>query len=437
MGNEFTCSAAGDVLLQRMLPRGGDGYDGFETVRDFICGAELRLANLETTVHRYECPPTFIGGGEFMCARPETLEVVKAFGFNMLCTANNHALDFTQDGTVKTLEYLDRAGLAHVGTGRNMAEAAAPVYLDCPNGRYAVVAAATVYREYEMAGEQTRNLMGRPGINGLRYETRYRIRREQMETLRAIAAETAMNGAKDISRAEGFSPALQEGEFWFGGLSFYESDTPARTTHINKLDLRRVLDAVDEARCFADYVAVTFHSHDLEGTKKENPDMYLREFARACIDAGADAVIGHGPHLLRPIEIYKGRPIFYSLGNFITMNDNVTRAPKQLYEKYGVDPSANMRELYMAISANESRGLRADRTMMEAAVPFWRCRDGRLTELLLLPIDMGYGESVHRGGWPRFAPGQGIIERLADMSAPYGTKIRVREDGLGTVEWEE
>nr|WP_318528309.1 CapA family protein [Mesorhizobium sp. ZC-5] len=48
---------------------------------------------------------------------------------------------------------------------------------------------------------------------------------------------------------------------------------------------------------------------------QEPPD-YQQSFARKMIDAGADAYVGHGPHLPRGIEIYKGRPIFYSLGNF-------------------------------------------------------------------------------------------------------------------------
>jgi hypothetical protein len=44
----------------------------------------------------------------------------------------------------------------------------------------------------------------------------------------------------------------------------------------------------------------------------------LRAWARAVIDAGADGVIGHGPHVLRGIEFYRGKPIAYSLGNFLT-----------------------------------------------------------------------------------------------------------------------
>ena len=67
----------------------------------------------------------------------------------------------------------------------------------------------------------------------------------------------------------------------------------------------------------------------------ENPADFLVEFAHRCIDMGAHAVLGHGPHLLRPLEIYKNCPIFYSLGDFMLHNESVTFAPEDMYEKYG------------------------------------------------------------------------------------------------------
>ena len=427
---KMTCTAVGDMILQRRLPLGPEGYEGFAAVRDYIRAAEFRFGNLETTVHCYECPPTEIGGGGYLCAAPETLDIVKAFGLNALNTGNNHTLDFTQDGAVKTLEYLDLAGLAHAGSGRNLAEAAQPVYLDLPGGRYALIGMATVYREYEMAGEQTKNMMGRPGLNGLRYQTEYHVTAQQMQVLKEIAEQTGMNGAKDISRKEGFSPALREKEFWFGGLSFFEDEAPCRITRMDKRDFARVKDAIEEARYLADYVIVSLHSHDLEGEKKENPDMYLREFARAVIDAGADAVIGHGPHLLRPVEIYQGKPIFYSLGNFILMNLNLPRSPKQQFEKYGLEPSANMAALYRAVTANETRGLHNDPRMMQAVIPYWEAENGRLTKLRFLPVELGYGLPARSCGWPRFVPDCGALEFLKEISAPYGTEIIIK-DGMG------
>ena len=60
---------------------------------------------------------------------------------------------------------------------------------------------------------------------------------------------------------------------------------------------------------------------------KEVPAEFIGAFARAMIDAGADLVVGHGPHLLRGLELYKGKPIFYSLGNFIGQNELVAEDP--------------------------------------------------------------------------------------------------------------
>lgn len=83
--------------------------------------------------------------------------------------------------------------------------------------------------------------------------------------------------------------------------------------------------AIREARYMADYVVVSMHSHELRGTDKEEPDQFFVEFAHRCIDAGAHAIVGTGPHLLRPIEIYKGCPIFYSLGDFIIQLETIQK----------------------------------------------------------------------------------------------------------------
>jgi hypothetical protein len=94
------------------------------------------------------------------------------------------------------------------------------------------------------------------------------------------------------------------------------------------LDIGRSAAVVDSVRGLADLVVVTFHG-GAEGARAlhvpetaeslaSEPRGDLRRWARAVIDAGADAVIGHGPHVLRGIEFYRGKPIAYSLGNFLT-----------------------------------------------------------------------------------------------------------------------
>lgn len=94
------------------------------------------------------------------------------------------------------------------------------------------------------------------------------------------------------------------------------------------LDIERSAAVVDSVRPLVDLLIVTFHG-GAEGVKAlrtgeaaeslgTEPRGDLRRWARAVIDAGADAVIGHGPHVLRGMEFYRGRLIAYSLGNFLT-----------------------------------------------------------------------------------------------------------------------
>lgn len=81
----------------------------------------------------------------------------------------------------------------------------------------------------------------------------------------------------------------------------------------NLQDVANVLRNVRRGKQFSDFCIATNHGHQPGNWSQEPPD-YEQALARRLIDAGADAYIGHGPHQLRGIEIYKGRPIFYSLG---------------------------------------------------------------------------------------------------------------------------
>ncbi|MDQ3207966.1 MAG: CapA family protein [Gemmatimonadota bacterium] len=96
----------------------------------------------------------------------------------------------------------------------------------------------------------------------------------------------------------------------------------------NLLDIERSAAIVDSVRPLVDLLLVTFHGgaegiralHTGEAAESlgHEPRGDLRRWARAVIDAGADGVIGHGPHVLRGMEFYRNRLIAYSLGNFAT-----------------------------------------------------------------------------------------------------------------------
>ena len=88
-------------------------------------------------------------------------------------------------------------------------------------------------------------------------------------------------------------------------------------------DLQTVKRILDDLKKKSDVIIVSFHG-GAEGRSKNHLPFLgedrgsLREFAHFCIDNGADIVYGHGPHVVRATEVYKGRFIAYSLGNFCT-----------------------------------------------------------------------------------------------------------------------
>lgn len=427
MAMKFT--AAGDAMVLRRLP---GNYPGFQELQSFINQGDFRFVNMETTIHNHETYGAAESGGTWFCSPPGVLEDAKTFGFNILTTCNNHALDYGHIGLEKTLDYVEKAGFPNAGAGRTLADAAAPVYIDTPEGRIALIGACSTFHPACMAGEQTRTMVGRPGINGIRYSTTYQLPEEDLEHIKRIADAIGINGSRNIIRKEGYLPPLPEGKAEFGELMFEASDAPRKITKVNPVDMERMEKSIKEALYFADYVIVSMHSHELKGIVKSEPSLFYEDFAHKCIDAGAHAIVGTGPHLLRPIEIYKGRPIFYSLGDFIIQLENIRKAPADMYEKQKLDGNARMDALFDTRNHGGTRGLCYEKVMFEAIVPYWEMEDGKLTKLVLMPVELNFDKGRSMGGWPRPKYDDGILERLAEMSEPYGTKIDI-VDGMGIV----
>ena len=427
----FRCTATGDAMITRRLPLEGE-YDGFSEVRDFIMQGDFRFGNLETTVHNYESCGGAQSGGSWLCSPPGVLEDLRKFGMNILSTANNHALDYSYGGLEKTMEYIEKAGFHFAGTGRNLADASRPVYLDTASGRYALIACTMSFNPENMAGKQTGNVIGRPGVNGIRVNKKYHLPMEEMVHLKRIAEALGINTADSIIRAEGYLPQLKETEQPFGKLMFEAAEKAEIISTVNEEDMKRVADAVAEARFMADYVIVATHTHELYGKSKETVDPVSIEFSHKCIEAGADAVISTGPHLLRPVEIYQGKPIFHCLGDFIIQLETVFRAPDGFFAKQKLDPETRLDILFNTRSNYGKRGLCYDRVMFEAVIPYWEVENGELRKLVFMPIEEMFALPRSRGGWPQKNTTANIIERFAEMSKPFGVDIKI-ENGLGVV----
>lgn len=413
--------AVGDCLITRRLSTIRDAR--FKPLVEIIRGSDAAFGNFEMTLAPNDAAPGLTGacGDLDLKGDPFLAEEMGWAGFRLLGLANNHAYDYGPEGMLATSQRLDAAGVAHAGTGRNLAEARSPAYYDSPNGRVALIACASTFRAWSMASDANPEIPGRPGLNAVRVRNTYHVRPDEIESLKKIAAEVG-------SRGGGLIPQTDGQAFNFLGARFTAESPPGLWTEADPRDVRDITAQVRRASRNADLVLLGIHAH--EGQRSRDvPAGFLQPLARACVDAGADAFIGHGPHVLRGIEIYKNRPIFYSLGNFIFQAESMKQIPREIYETCGItgsDPSDFFDRAMKSFS---------DDAYWEAVVPLTTFEDRKLTDLKLYPITLGSELSRSLRGSPVLAEphkAQLIIERLAKLSEPYGTRIRYK-DGIGVV----
>ncbi len=426
-------TAVGDVLCQKRL---AEDYDGFKEVKEFIELGDARFFNLETTVNREgECYGNQFSGGTYIRCNPEVARDMLKFGFNITTFNNNHAMDFAHEGLVRTLDYVNEMGIVNAGVGMNLHEAAAPAYLETKAGRVALIAINTSFNPALMAGEQSRRIKGRPGINGVTVSQKIVLPKDDFEKIKEIGDLCGINKPKMVTRREGYYPFLPDDVAELGELQFVLGDDYGLLLEANEDDMQRVKKAIEEANMKADYVMVSLHSHQLLGEDKHAVPEFLRDLSHALIDAGADAILGHGPHLLRPIEVYKNKPIFYSLGDFVIQLYDVDIAPEDFYKKYKMTSDKSTIELLRERSANFTRGLMEDVRMLETVIPYWETDENKnLTSLRLMPVKASKGEGKMLEGLPRPAKDLAFIDNLAKMSKPYGVDITL-ENGVAICKW--
>ena len=320
-----------------------------------LLGGDVVFTNFESTIVE---PGEPLNGGRFL-SPPESLDALQAMGFNLLSLANNHAFDMKVPGIQNAIREASRRNIAHAGTGNTLEEATAPAYLKTPKGTVALVAMASGF-----VAEGGAATSSRPGVNELRVER----------------------------------------------------GTP------NEDDAQRILRSIREAAAHADLVMVYQHNHIFgdvpfqtlfeEGLPERlAPPEWLKTWARAEVDAGADIVVMHGAPLLHGVEIDRGKPIFYDLGNFI----------------FQAPPTTIMLE---------------EPIIWESVVASVEFVGKTLESVTFRPIAMnkiGEGQPdahdpfannlfLQTRGLPKLATGEQafyILDRLANASKPFGTTIAV------------
>ena len=427
-------TAVGDVIISRPIQH---GFEGYEELAPIINYGDAKFFNLETTLHKEgECYAAQYSGGTWLRSNPEVLDDVKKFGFNMTSFNNNHVMDFSFEGLLATLDTVEKSGLVHAGVGRNLAEASAPKYLDTNMGRVALISVnASCNKGSMIAGEQTARMKGRPGVNPLRNTQYVELEQEEFETLKKIIQKSGINVQREIEKREGYHGGVDNTVEEIGGVLFKRGEQTRRVRTCNKRDLERVKNTIYEAKLQADYIMVSLHAHDMGTTEKEDPADYVEEFARFCIDNGANAVVGHGPHLLRPIEIYKNCPIFYSLGDFVLQLYNVEYAPEDFYQEYGLDSRTTIHELLKKRSKDFTIGLMADKRMFQTIIPCWETQNGELKTLKLYPVRLSMTGNNSQIGLPRLDKEAQFMETFVKRCEKYGTKLTKNPDGSYECGW--
>lgn len=258
--DEVLLLAVGDVFPDRPDPA-----QAFVLVRDAMRRADIAFCQLEANLTE--------GGTRLPQARhavrgdPRIADALRDTGFNVVSFAGNHCLDYGREAFLETIERVSGTGAAIVGAGATIDDARRPAIVESKGNRVGFLAYSSILPMGYWAEQD------RAGCAPMRAWTIY----EQIE--------------------------------------HDQPGTPCRIhTFPHRDDLRAMCDDIRRLKAQADVVIVSLHwgIHFVPAVIAD----YQRDVAHAAIDAGADLILGHHAHILKGIEIYKDKPIFYSLCNF-------------------------------------------------------------------------------------------------------------------------
>lgn len=428
---DIKIALTGDSLITRKIT--GFRDEPTRQLFDFIRSADVGFGNLEVVPNDYRGYPVEDSGGAHLGAHSWVLDDMTAAGINLMAAANNHSLNYSIEGLLTAIDELRARNITFAGIGSNLAEARMPGYLDTDAGSVALIACASTFGKGQQASEQRPDLPGRPGLNPLRFSTTYRVPADDAARLLAIAENLGLEERRQnaINSGNRFPPDNPD-MVQFLDANFLPGDEYGIETRTNSRDVEEISTWVREARWRADVVVVSLHAHE-QGATREDPARFIIDFAHRMIDEGADVVVGHGPHMLRGIEIYKGKPVFYSLGNFVGQNELTHQLPSDYYETTRTDPAVTPGQLFVLRSQGDKRGFPADIRYWQTVVPICHFAGRELLSMEIRPVSLGLGTRHHQRGRPRMAVNQeaaDILDRLAALSVPFGTAFAREESRL-------
>lgn len=258
-------AAVGDIMLQHPIAE--------NPLHAILRGADVGFANLEVPLSSHgepaDKPITFRSD-------PDLVSELSHLGLDVVSFANNHSLDYGIPALLDTIAAVEEAGVAVVGAGSNLDQAMTARMINGGNVRMAFLAFCSTLPVGWPA------TAARPGVAPIRIQA-------------SILADAPI-----LEEQPGTSPYI-------------------RTEAVTE-DVERARAAIMQVRRSADAVIVSIHwgvppgwAAPFQGALTD----YQQPLGHALVDAGADLVLGHHPHTLHGIEIYRGKFIAYSLGHFV------------------------------------------------------------------------------------------------------------------------
>jgi poly-gamma-glutamate synthesis protein (capsule biosynthesis protein) len=364
LSEELIFYAAGDIAPTR------DDIDSiFAKVAPVIRSGDLAFCQLEAVLSKKGSKLPQV---RMQCTgEPEIAGAIKRAGFQVVSFASNHCLDMGTEAFLETIDVLKEQELDVIGVGRNIEEARKPAIVEVKGTRIAFLAYNTILPQSFWAEKD------RPGCAPLRAHTLY----EQIE--------------------------------------HDQPGTPCRIhTFAHRGDLSAMVEDVRRAKEQADLVFVSMHwgIHFIPAVLAD----YQKEMAYAAIDAGADLIIGHHAHILKGAEVYKGKVIFYSIGNY------AIELPRNFKQK--------------EINSDQFKEIKALNKDWEPEKASWpydsyktmtvKCRieDRRLKSVSFLPTYIGFDDTpeIVTAGDPRFHE---VVEYMKEISASQNLNVKFSVQG--------
>lgn len=426
---EITIASVGDCLIFNKVSFYKD--PGFLQLVEILRQADCTYGNCETTFFKPEDGfPAYKEFDPNVFCYPWGADELKWLGIDLVSLANNHIMDFDYDGMFSTFEHLDRVGIIHAGAGKDLEQAARPGYFETDKGPVSLVSFSSwIPEKNHQASLPSPYMKGKPGLNPLNVDMLLQLNEEKFARMKKLFEDILKDLGIPVPKEE---EGKEQKKLKIGQDTYVKGDKHDILLSPNKGDMERIKESIKIAKRNSRLVIVSQHEHI--GKFRENgPTKFEEDFARSCIDAGADMFVGTGAHQLWGIEIYKGKPIFYCLGNFFFQLPIRILSP-EAYRRMGLPVDTKDPTLY----EEKFDQYFTEFPVWDSVVPVvtFDSQD-KVKEIKLYPILLeGRDKPMYLRGTPRLAQpekAKAIIDQLDKLSKPYNTTITFKK-GAGKVD---